>query len=109
MMSGRHGWMSVRLSMRLGHRRFVLTFPPTVNIVNGWGLVLAMSVLLPVGYFLSAVPTIKLLRKSGLYTPTVESCAMVVYAPLVLLEQQSPVCREFFQAEGRLVSRVIGD
>ncbi|MDB5346322.1 MAG: hypothetical protein JWP89_4699 [Schlesneria sp.] len=106
MMSGRRGWMSVRLSMRLGHRRFVLTFPPTIN---RWGLVLAMSVLLPVGYFLSAVPTIKLLRRTGLYTPTVESCAMVVYAPLVILDQQSPLCREFFEAEERLLSRVIGD
>ena len=106
MMQQRRGWMSVRLSMRLGRRRLLLTFPPTFN---RWGLVLAMGVLLPVGYFLSAVPTIKLLRRSGLYTPTVESCAMVVYAPLVILDQRSAHCREFFEAEERLLSHVIGD
>lgn len=106
MMTGRRGWMTVRLSMRLGHHRLVLTFPPNIN---RWGLVLAMSVLLPVGYFLSAVPTIKLLRRTGLYTPTVESCAMAVYAPLVILDQRSALCREFFEAEDRLLSRVVGD
>jgi hypothetical protein len=98
--------MSVRLSLRLGRRRFVLMFPPTIN---RWGLALAASILLPLGYFVSAVPTVKILRMTGLYTPAVESCAMIVYAPLVLLDQQSSLCREFFAAEERLLTRVIGD
>lgn len=93
------------MSLRLGRKRFLLTFPPARN---RWTLMLAAFLLLPLGYFLSAVPTVMALRKSGLMTPPVEQCVMMFYAPLVWLDQHSPPFREFFEAEDRLIEAVLG-
>lgn len=104
-MQRRRGWLRWRMSLRLGRHRFLLTFPPAWN---RWALVLTAFLLLPLGYFLSAVPTVMALRKSGLMTPQVEQCVMMFYAPLVWLEQYSPPFRKFFEAESRLIEVVLG-
>lgn len=105
MMQGWQSWLSWRMSVRLGRRRFLLTFPP---VGNRWAVISTACLLLPIGYFLSAVPPVMVLRKSGLMTPPVEQCVMMFYAPLVWLELQSPPFREFFEAESRLIEAVLG-
>lgn len=63
----------------------------------------------PLGYFLSAMPTVMVLRKSGLMTPPVEGCVLLFYAPLVWLDQHSPTFHGFFKAEGCLIEIIFGE
>lgn len=95
----------MRLSCRLGRRRFLLTLPPTVD---RWAYMLAAAILIPIGYVLSAVPTIMALEKLGVYGSTVETCVQVFYAPLIWLDATFPLCRAFFEAEGHLLERILG-
>ena len=94
-MNGRRGWLSVRLSLRLGRRRLLLQFPPQRR---GWLIALAV-VLLLVGYVVGAVPTIRVLEKSGLSAPHQDLTVQIIYAPLIWLNDHVPVCSDFFEAE----------
>ncbi|MEK6262296.1 MAG: hypothetical protein AABP62_27170 [Planctomycetota bacterium] len=94
-MNGRRGWLSVRLSLRLGRRRLLLQFPPERR---GWLIALAVVMLL-VGYVVGAVPTVMVLERSGLTAPYRDMVVHTVYAPLIWLSDHVPLCGWFFEAE----------
>ncbi len=103
-MNGRRGWLSVRLSLRLGRRRLLLQFPPQRR---GWLIALAIVMLL-VGYVVGAVPTIMVLEQSGIMAPYGEMAVQVIYAPLIWLNNHVPACSDFFEAEADFLEWLFG-
>ena len=98
-MSGRHGWLSMRLAVRFGQRRWLLQFPPQRR---HWLIAMAV-VMLPVGYVVGAVPTVMVLEQSGLSAPYRDLAVQIIYAPLIWLSDHVPVFEEFFETEARFL------
>ena len=94
-MSGRRGWLSVRIAVRFGKRRWLIHFPPQRR---RWLIALAVILLL-MGYVVGAVPTVMVVEKSGLMAPYGDLAVEIIYAPLIWLSNAVPFSRWFFEAE----------
>ena len=106
-MSGPRGWLALRLSLRLGRYRWLLRFPPRFH---QWKLIAVLAILLPVGYVVGCVPTVKALRRVGATDhPAVQQSLEVVYAPLIWLDINVPWCHQCFEIEGELLTWMFGE
>lgn len=106
-MRGPRGGIVLRLSVRLGRFRWLLRFPPRCH---RWQWIVALAILLPVGYVVSAIPTIKALERLGVEShPLVPQSLDVIYAPLDWLDANVPWCHQFFKGEDELLTWMFGE
>ena len=106
-MSGPRGWLALRLSFRFGRYRWLLRFPPRFH---RWQLIAALAILLPVGYVVSAVPTVMAMDRLGVRNhPLGTKFIEIFYAPLIWLEMNVPWSRAFFEGEVALLAWMFGE